>query len=96
MMTNKTHLITAAIILFSANLLAEPGPTTFDDIDVDADGCINKEEAKVRDDLVKNFVTIDRDKGGTICVDEYTIYQNKDEFVPDDVEVPEVGAAPVL
>lgn len=45
---------------------------------------------------MKNFKRIDKDKGGSICLDEYTTYQNEGEFVVDDIEVPEVGAAPVL
>lgn len=84
--------------LFSATsaYAAEGGkPVIFDDIDTDADGCISKEEAKVRQDLIDNFASIDKDKGGTICVDEYTAYHNIGRMPPEEVEIPEVGAAPV-
>ena len=95
MKTNISAAIVSILFSLSAQVFAETAPVIFDDIDRDADGCISKEEAKVRPDLVKNFSKIDKDKNGTLCLDEYTVYQNKDEFVPDDVEIPEVGAAPV-
>lgn len=96
-MNNKISLLIVTTILFiSGNIFAQSESVLFDDIDTDASGCISKEEAKAFDDIRKNFSKIDKDKGGTICLDEYTEYQNKGEFVPDEVEVPEVGAAPVM
>lgn len=91
----KSAIITTMTFV-SGSIAVAAAPVIFDDIDTDASGCISKQEAKVRKDLIKNFKSIDTDKNGTICVDEYTVYENKGEFVPDDVEIPEVGAAPVM
>lgn len=88
-------IITAALFA-SGNSIAASPPELFDDIDTDASGCISKDEANVREDLKTNFDKIDADKNGTICVDEYTAYENKGKYVPDEVEIPEVGAAPVM
>ena len=67
----------------------------FEDIDADADGSISKSEAKFRKDLSKNFRSADTDNDGTISIDEYTAYHNKGRIDYEEVEVPEVGAAPV-
>lgn len=90
--------LVSAMLLLSGNIYAKSPPKIFDTIDADADGCISKEEAKVRPDIVKSFAKIDKDKGGTICIDEYTEYQNRREgnFSPEDYEAPEVGASPVM
>jgi hypothetical protein len=97
-MTLKVTSIVLLSSLFAAtSAYAAEGekPVIFDDIDTDADGCISKSEATVRKDLTDNFDSIDKDKGGTICVDEYTAYHNIGREIPEEVEVPEVGAAPV-
>lgn len=91
-----TPFIITAALFTSGNSIAASPPELFDDIDTDASGCISKDEAKVRKDLKANFAKIDTDKNGTICVDEYTAYQNKGKYIPDEVEIPEVGAAPVM
>lgn len=88
-------LLSSLFTVISAYAAEGDKPVIFDDIDTDADGCISKEEAKVRQDLIDNFADIDKDKGGTICVDEYTAYQNIGRIPPEEVEIPEVGAAPV-
>jgi hypothetical protein len=88
-------LLSSLFTVISAYAVEGDKPVIFDDIDTDADGCISKEEAKVRQDLIDNFADIDKDKGGTICVDEYTAYQNIGRIPPEEVEIPEVGAAPV-
>ncbi|MGD8526226.1 MAG: hypothetical protein PVJ63_08245 [Thioalkalispiraceae bacterium] len=67
----------------------------FEDIDANADGCISMSEAKVRKDLYRNFNEADKDKSGTVCVDEYSAFHNKGRLEHEEVEVPEVGAAPV-
>ena len=96
-MNTKIALPALLGLMFTAvNIHAAEGvPIIFEDIDADTDGCISKDEAKVRDDLIKNFARIDKDKGGTICVDEYTSYENKGRLMPEEVEIPEVGAAPM-
>lgn len=90
--TTMTGIILSILM---TNIFAA-GPVIFDDIDTDADGCISKEEASVRDDMVKNFKMIDKNKDGSICVDEYTVYENKGKLSPEEVEIPEVGAAPAM
>lgn len=67
----------------------------FDDIDANADGCISKSEAVTRPTLSDNFSKADTDKSGTVCVDEYTTWHNKGRMEKEEVEIPEVGAAPV-
>ena len=71
------------------------GPIMFEDLDTDFDGSISKSEAKARKDLRKNFKKADTDNSGTINVDEYTTYHNKGLMDLEEVEIPEVGAAPV-
>ena len=95
MRLNTGSIIFISILYSSATAIAADRPVIFEDLDTNADGCISKQEAKVRPDLVKHFVEIDKDKSGTLCVDEYTAYENKGKLAPDEVEVPEVGAAPV-
>lgn len=94
-MRNTSSFIFISILYTAASAYAADLPVIFEDLDTNADGCISKQEAKARQDLVKNFVEIDKDKSGTLCVDEYTAYENKGKLAPDEVEVPEVGAAPV-
>ena len=91
----KTPFVLISFLFAVSTTAFAEAPVIFDDIDTDADGCISKSEANVRKDLVENFSNIDKDRDGSICVDEYTKYENRGEFVPDDVEIPEVGAAPV-
>lgn len=71
------------------------GPEVFDDIDSDADGYISKAEAKVRADLIAHWNSVDKDKDGKLDIDEYVAYESKSGFAPAEVEIPEVGAAPV-
>lgn len=92
---NTNSFIFISILFAAATVYAADRPVIFEDLDTNADGCISKQEANVRPDLVKNFVEIDKDKSGTLCVDEYTAYENKGKLAPDEVEIPEVGAAPM-
>ncbi len=66
----------------------------FEDIDTDHNGAISRDEAKVRMDLASNFDEIDKNGNGSLSVDEYTDYHNKGRLVPEEVEIPEPGAAP--
>lgn len=88
------------LLLFSlficGNLYAEEtGPVLFEDIDTDHNGAISREEAKVRMDLMNNFSEADTNHNGTLSVDEYTAYHNKGRLVPEEVEIPEPGSAPL-
>ena len=97
-MNTKTPVLVLVFTLFAAtsSFAAEKSePVMFEDLDTDADGCISKEESKARKDLRKNFRKADTDNSGTICVDEYTAFHNKGRLDKEEVEVPEVGAAPV-
>lgn len=71
-------------------------PTMFEDIDVNHNGAISMKEAMVRKDLADNFSKIDKNGDKGISVDEYTAYENMGKLVPEEVEVPEPGAAPVM
>ncbi len=92
-------------ILFIFSLLMILAPTAqaqeesdamlFEDIDSNHNGAITREEAKVRKDLARDFDEADTNGNGTISVDEYTTYHNKGQLVPEEVEIPEPGAAPI-
>lgn len=67
----------------------------FEEIDSDHNGAISTSEAAIRTDLVENFTEIDSNGDGTLSVDEYSRYMNEGS-PPEDVEIPEPGAAPVM
>jgi Ca2+-binding EF-hand superfamily protein len=94
-MKMKAHHLTLLLGLTAASTLYAQEPYIFDDLDRNHNGDISMDEAKVRPDLVKNFATIDSNGNGTLSVDEYTAYANKGQLIPDEVEIPELGAAPV-
>ena len=75
---------------------AQMEPMLFEDLDTDHNGAISMGEAKARTDLSQNFKMIDKNGNGGISVDEFTAYENKGKMVPEEVEVPEPGAAPVM
>jgi Ca2+-binding EF-hand superfamily protein len=70
-------------------------PSLFEELDSNHNGAISKTEAAARMDLSNNFDSIDKNGNGSLSVDEYTAYENKGRMVPEEVEVPEPGAAPV-
>jgi hypothetical protein len=67
----------------------------FEDIDSNHNGSISMDEAKASG-LAENFAKIDSNSDNGISVDEYTAYMNEGRLVPEEVEVPEPGAAPVM
>ena len=97
MILKVTSIILLSGLFAATSAYAAMGekPVIFDDIDTDANGCISKDEAAVRQDLIDNYANIDTDKDGKLCVDEYSAYHNKGRMPPEEVEIPEVGAAPV-
>lgn len=83
-------------LMAAGSSYAQMEPMLFEDLDTNHNGAISMEEAKVRADLTKDFKMIDKNGNGSISVDEYTAYENKGKMVPEEVEVPEPGAAPVM
>ena len=95
MKLNSLHrVILCSLFAVTTVYAAGDKPVMFEDIDTNADGCISSKEAAVREDLVKNFDSIDKDKNGALCLDEYSAYENKDAVEPHEVETPELGSAP--
>jgi len=52
----------------------EKGKAAFEKADKDADGTLDKEEAKAMPKVAKNFDAIDTDKDGTVSLDEIHAY----------------------
>ena len=94
-MKMKTPSLVLLFGLTAAATLHAQEPYIFDDLDGDHNGDISMYEAKVRQDLVENFARIDSDGNGTLSVDEYSAYANEGQLIPDEVEIPELGATPV-
>lgn len=93
--TTSLILLCNLFVVTGAYAAEEAKTIMFEDLDVNVDGCIDKDEAKARKDLMENFASADADKGGTICVDEYTAFHNRGRMELEEVETPELGAAPV-
>jgi Ca2+-binding EF-hand superfamily protein len=79
----------------AATALYAQMPYIFEEIDVNHDGAISMSEAAVRTDLHADFAKADSNGNGSLSVDEYSAYMNKGQMAPEDVEIPEPGAAPV-
>ena len=71
-------------------------PAMFEDLDANHNGSISMKEAMAHKELADKFDQIDKNGDKGISVDEYTAYVNKGKLVPEEVEVPEPGAAPVM
>jgi Ca2+-binding EF-hand superfamily protein len=95
-MTMKYQALTSALLLTLATAGSAYAQVLFEELDTDHNGAISKQEAKARMDLKENFNMIDKNGNGSISVDEYTAYENRGQMVPEEVEVPEPGAAPVM
>lgn len=89
------NLIILSSLCAGAGSLYAQMPYIFEEIDANHDGAISKSEAEVRTDLHADFAAADTDGNGTLSVDEYSSYMNKGQMMPEDVEIPEPGAAPV-
>jgi hypothetical protein len=95
-MKSNTSPFILLFALFAANAaIAADEPVIFEDIDSDHNGAISREEAKVRMDLTTNFDEIDKNGNGSLSVDEYSTFHNMGRMVPEEVEIPEPGAAPL-
>ena len=95
-MIKKTpYFILCSVFLLVTACQTEKGPVVYEELDTDADGYITKDEAKVRKDLLKNWDKVDTDGDGKLTVSEYISYEGKGRLeAPDDLETPELGAAP--
>jgi len=77
------------------SLAATPVPT-FEDLDVNSDGYISKQEAKAYKDLTKKWEKVDTNKDGRADIDEFTRFESAGRFEPpEESETPELGAAPM-
>lgn len=89
-------ILLIGLFVFTAAYAQKEGePVIFEDIDTDHNGAISRDEAKIRMDLVNNFSEIDKNGNGSLSVDEYTAYHNRGRLVPEEVEIPEPGSAPL-
>lgn len=95
MKSQTPRLILLFSLLSCSAAFAQGEPIIFEEIDTDHNGAISREEARVRMDLSSNFAAIDTNGNGSLSVDEYSSYHNKGRMVPEEVEIPEPGAAPV-
>lgn len=68
----------------------------FEDLDSNHNGSISMKEAMANPDLSQHFSEADTNGDKGISVDEYTAFENKGKLIPEEVEVPEPGAAPVM
>ena len=97
-MRNRAPFIitVASAIALSAGLAgAEEYVQTFEQIDVDGDGYISADEAKVRADLSENLQASDENKDGKLNSAEFSAFEGKGRFTPpEESEVSEPGAAP--
>ena len=91
----KFKFILFVVSLFTcSSALSANLPTTFEEIDLDADGFISLTESKVRSDINKGWLAIDKDRDGALSLSEFTAYEGKDRFSPpDDMSTSELGAA---
>ncbi|MEJ2406680.1 MAG: EF-hand domain-containing protein [Candidatus Thiodiazotropha sp.] len=94
----KNNILIPALlggVMLSVGALAQQA-MMFEDLDTNHNGAISKSEAASSDEVGKHFDEADSNGDGGISVDEYTAYINKGRLVPEEVEVPEPGAAPVM
>ena len=85
----------SSIFLFTGSVGAEEYVQTFEQIDVDGDGYISVEEAKVRADLSENLQATDKNGDGKLNSAEFSAFEAKGRFTaPEESEISEPGAAP--
>ena len=88
-------LFVVSFFLAAPAMASDVLPTTFDEIDADANGVISHTEGNVRPDITNNWAKIDTNEDGKLSITEYAAYEGKNRFAPpEEVEMPELGAAP--
>lgn len=82
--------------MFVASSLADEDLVTYEDIDFNTDGWIDKSEASQRLDLIDNWNWIDQDSDGLIEISEYLRYESRDGYgLPYESQDMDPGAAPL-
>lgn len=83
-------MVLLAPLAYAANEAA-----TFDQLDGDSNGYLSKSEAGNRADLKKNWKSIDKDGDNQLDITEFSAFESIGRFSPpEDMEEPEIGAAP--
>lgn len=77
----------------AASVNADEGPLTFDALDDDRNGYLSQSEASQRPDLKEKWATADKDANGKLDISEFSAFETR-MVPPDDMESPEIGAAP--
>ena len=85
----------ALLMLCNTAVIADKYLVTYEDIDANADGWIDKIEASQRDDLLKEWTLIDSNSDGIIDVVEYLNYEARDYEPPYDSQDMDPGAGPL-
>lgn len=69
---------------------------TFEDLDINSDGYISKDEAMAQKSIERNWTKVDKDKNGRLDISEFSAFEAKGRFEPpEDSEIAEPGAAPM-
>jgi len=91
------------IVYVASAIILSAGPATgveeyaqtFEQIDIDGDGYISVEEARVRKGLSEKLLIIDANADGKLNSDEFSAFEGKGRFTPpEESEISEPGAAP--
>ena len=91
-------LLCSAILLFGSStfLNSEEAYVMYEDLDLDDNGWLDKEESRERIDLFDNWESIDIDKDGYISSMEYLRYEGQDGYgLPYESQDTDPGGAPL-
>ncbi len=70
-------------------------PMTFESLDKDSNGYINRSEADARPDLSENWSRIDQNTDDQLDISEFSAFESEGRFTPpEETEEPGIGAAP--
>lgn len=92
MNTNYVLPILLTLGIFST-VNAKDAPVTFDQLDDDKNGYLSQSEASQRQDLKEKWAMADKDADGKLDISEFSAFEVR-MVPPDDMESPEIGAAP--
>ena len=94
-MKNSQFIIGLITLTFITVSVAKEKQITFDQLDDDVNGYISPSEASARPDLKKNWKSIDTNADDKLDISEFSAFEAKERFTPpEDMEEPEIGAAP--